>query len=234
MKIKINSLISVLFFILIIINCSSQKTTINNNFNGKIDKQFEAYLRLKNIPFKELNDSIYSAHFSKFLDDELKQKLVRNPYLKINKVYMRHITPTSVEFSIYSDKGTFCISTFDLKMDGKTLSFPENGVVKILEPIQVEDFGDFKIENNIIKTRKRQKSPFRETYYYVNGTIKNDTISFTEKYIGKEHKFEKKLFAKTRKVNKKEVYQPALKVVQYKVGKFLVSYEVTGEFRIEK
>jgi hypothetical protein len=186
------------------------------------------------IPFTELNDSIYSAHYLNFMDYERKLKLESNSYLKINKVYVHYRAPNSVEFSIYSDKGTLCLSTFDLDIDGKILSFPANGVIKVLEPIKVEDFGDFEVNGNVIKTRKRKISPFNETYYYLNGIIKNDTIHYTEKYIGKEKKFEKKLFAKTRKSDIKEIYQPDLKAVQYKVGKFLVSYEVTGQFNIEK
>lgn len=151
-----------------------------------------------------------------FLRYEKKQKLEKTPYLEINKVYLHYRTPTSVEFSIYSDKGTLCLSTFDLDIDGKILSFPENGVIKVLEPIKVEDFGDFEIVINKIKTRKRRVSPYNETYYYVNGTIRNDTIHYTKKYIGKE----KKLFAKTRKSDIKEIYQPNLKAMQYKLEKF--------------
>ncbi|WP_131368667.1 hypothetical protein [Chryseobacterium luteum] len=186
------------------------------------------------IPFKELNDSIFSAHYGDFLNYEKKIKLESNPYLKINKVYVHYRTPASVEFIIYSDKETFCISTSDLDIDGKVLSFPENGIIKVLQPITVEDFGDFEVTGNIIKTRKRHTTPFNQWYDYVSGTIKNDTIYFTEKFIGKEKTFEKKTFAKTKKTDFKEVYQPGLKTRKYTNGAGLISYEVTGEFNVEK
>lgn len=159
------------------------------------------------ITFKELNDSIYSAQYGYFLKHEKKLKLEANPYLKVNKVYVHYRTPTSVEFTVYSDEETFCINTFDLDVDGKILSFPENGVIKVLAPIRVEDFGDFEITENIIKTRKRHKTSNKEWYEYVNGSIKNDTIHFTEKYTGtNDYKFKKKLVDK----NKNNIFQRSL------------------------
>lgn len=232
---KRNKIIILLSIFLLFCNCNSQNQSAKKQqYIDERDAAFKEYLVKKNIPFKELSNAIFDNYYSDFTSDKLKQKLESNPYLKVNKVYVYYRTPTSVEFSIYSDKGTFCLNTFDLDIDGKILSFPENGVIKILEPIKVEDFGDFEIVDNVIKTRKRRISPFKETYYYVNGTIKNDTIHYTEKYIGREKKFEKKLLSKTLKSDIKEIYQPNLKAVQYNVGRFLVSYEVTGEFNIEK
>lgn len=232
----------ILVFLLIIF-CFNACASQNKKRGSWENKDFETYLTCKNVSYKkqengylysESNESLYDKYYSDFLRYEKKRDLENNPYLKINKVYVRFITPTSVEFSIYSDRGTFCINSFDLDIDGKVLSFPENGKIKVLEPIKVEHFGDFELVNNILKTRKRQISPLNETYYYVNGTIKNDTIHFTEAYIGKEKKFEKKLLVKTHKEDFKEIYQSSLKAVQYKIGEVLVSYEVTGEFNIEK
>ncbi|WP_126340508.1 hypothetical protein [Kaistella jeonii] len=235
MKSKINRLTIHLVVLFFFINCKSQQLTERQQkSNGEREIAFKEYLVKNKIPFKELSDTIFDTYYSGFLDDEKKQKLEKNQNLKINKVYVRYRTPYSVEFSIYSDKGTLCLSTIDLDIDGKMLSFPENGVIKVLKPIIVEDFGDFEIFDDVIKTRKRRVSPYNEIYHYVNGTVKKDTIHFTEKYIGKEMKFEKKMFAKTYKDDFIEVYQPNLKAVQYKTGKFLVSYEVTGEFNIQR
>jgi hypothetical protein len=144
--------------------------------------------------------------------------------------------PTSVEFIVYSDEETFCISTLDLDIDDKILSFPKNGEVKVLQPIQVIHFGTYEITGNILKTRKRHKTPYKEWYEYLNGSIKNDTIYFTEKYDGADHyKFKKNWLAKTRKTDVKEVYQPNLKARKYKNGVGLICYEVTGEFfNVEK
>lgn len=231
---KISNLLAILSVALFLVTCNSQKlNSKQQEYNDKRKSEFKDYLITKKIPFTTVNDSIFNAYYSDFLDDELKLKLEENPHLKINKVYVHYRTPTSVEFSIYSDKGTVCLSTFDLDIDNKILSFPENGIIKILEPIKVEDFGNFEINGNVIKTRKRQLSPFNETYYYVNGTVNNDTIHYTERYVGKEKKFEKKTFFKTYKEDFKEIYQPGLKAVQYKQGKHLVSYIVTGEFKVE-
>lgn len=111
---------------------------------------------------------------------------------------------------------------------------PENGVVKVLEPITLKYFGDYELSNNIIKTKKRVLGPFSETYYHINGSIKNDTIYFTEKYEGKKYTFEKKLFAKKSKENLIEVYQPNLKVRKYSNNEGLPTFEVTGEFNVAK
>ncbi|WP_407405827.1 hypothetical protein [Chryseobacterium sp.] len=107
--IKIDFLL--LLFLFFFTNCNSQKVADKDQqeFNGKVDLAFKEYLIAKKIKFKKLNDSIYSAYFLEYLQDESKQELEKNPYLKINKVYVRFRTPTSVEFSIYSDRGTFCI-----------------------------------------------------------------------------------------------------------------------------
>lgn len=236
---KLNRILVFLFALYCFSSCKSQ----NKKRGSWENKNFEIYLTNNKIAYKkqengflynDSKESIYDKYYSDFLKYEKKQELEKNPYLKINKVYVRFRTPTSVEFSIYSDRGTFCINSFDLDIDGKVLSFPENGKIKILEPIKIEHFGDFEIANNILKTRKRRISPFNETYYYVNGTIKNDTIHFTEAFIGKEKKFEKKIFAKKHDEDFKEVYQPDLKAEQYKIGKTLVSYEVTGEFSVKE
>jgi hypothetical protein len=224
---------SLLLLLSFFIGCNSQK--VNNKYDGEIDRAFKEYLIAEKISFKELNNDVYSAYFSGFLKYEKKLKLEANPYLKVNKVYVHYRTPTSVEFTVYSDEETFCISTFDLDMDGKILSFPENGIVKVLESIKVSDFGDFEIIGNVIKTRKRHKTPYKEWYEYVNGSIKNDTIHFTVKYIGRDHyKFKKNWLAKTTKTDLKEVYQPNLKARKYKNGVGLIYYEVTGEFNVEK
>jgi hypothetical protein len=195
-KIKIKSFILSLFIFVFFNSC---KTRIIK-YDGKSDIAFKEYLKVSNIEYKELNDSIYSKYYSKYLKDELKQKFDKNPYLKTNQVYVHYRTNDSVEFSVYSDEGVFCFSTFDLDMDGKILSIPKNGIVKVLHPVPVEFFGDFELINDFIRTRKRSKTPFNEWYDYVNGSIKNDTIHFTEKYVGtNDHKFRKKWLAKLEK-----------------------------------
>ncbi|MET3047640.1 hypothetical protein, partial [Flavobacterium covae] len=88
-----------------------------------------------------------------YKDSIKKQNLINNQTLKVNKVYVHYRTPNSVEFSVYSDEERFCLSSYDLDMDGKILSLPdENGIVKVIKPIIVKYFGDFEITNNIIKT----------------------------------------------------------------------------------
>jgi hypothetical protein len=228
----ISKILALILFIFCLGSCASQNS--KQLYKEKRNEAFKAYMTAQKIPFKELNDSIFSAHYGDFLNFERKIKLESNPYLKINKVYVHYRTPESLEFIVYSDKETFCISTSDLDIDGKVLSFPENGVIKVLQPVTVEDFGDFELTDNIIKTRKKHTTPFSQWYDYVIGTIKNDTIYFTEKFIGKEKAFKKKLFTRTKKTDFKEVYQPKLKARRYINETGLISYEVTGEFNIKK
>jgi hypothetical protein len=238
MKRILNNVVFLAILSLLLIACATNKKR-----GSWENKNFETYLENKKISFeKQKNgylytdsiESLYDKYYSDFLKYEKKLKLEANPYLKINKVYVHYRTPTSVEFSVYSDEGTFCLSTFDLDIDGKILSFPENGVIKVLEPIKVVHFGRYEITGNVLKTRKRRETLYDETYYYVNGTIKNDTIHYTERYIGKEKKFEKKFLAKTHKSDIKEIYQPNLKARKYKNFVDLTCFEVTGEFSIEQ
>lgn len=233
MKTKINKIFVLLLVLFCFESCSSQ-TKKQKQYKDERNAAFKEYLNAQKISFKELNDSIFSAYYGDFLFYEKKLKLESNPYLKVNKVYIHYITPASVQFVVYSDEETFCMSTVDLDIDGKILSFPENGVVKVLQPVNLQYFGDYELTNNTIKTRKSRVSPDKETYYYVNGSIKNDTIYFMERYEGKSKKFEKKVFAKKHKDNFKEVYQPGLTARKFINNANLISYEITGEFKIEK
>ncbi|MDR6920508.1 hypothetical protein [Chryseobacterium sp. 2987] len=233
MKPRINKIVVLLLILFCFESCNSQ-TKKQKQYKDERNAAFKEYLNAQKIPFKELNDSIFSAYYGDFLFYEKKLRLESNPYLKVNKVYIHYITPASVQFVVYSDEETFCMSTVDLDMDGKILSFPENGVVKVLQPINLQYFGDYELAGNIIKTRKSRESPYKETYYYVNGSIKNDTIHFTERYEGKSKKFEKKILAKKHKEDFTEVYQPGLSARKFINNANLVSYEVTGEFNIGK
>jgi hypothetical protein len=212
--------------LLIFINCRSEKIDINDEYrNYQIAKGLDPSIKR---PFQHFKD------FLTYQDSIKKQNLINSPSLKVNQVYVHYRTNNSVEFSVYSDEGTFCVSTFDLDMNGKILSLPDNGIVKVIKPIRVEDFGDFEITNNFIKTRKRSKTPFREWYDYVNGTIKKDTIHFTEKYIGtNRYKFKKKWLTKTRKTDLKEIYQPNLKATKYKDRYNIVYFMIAGEFNVK-
>ncbi len=212
--------------LLIFINCRSEKIDVNDEYrNYQIAKGLDPSIKR---PFQHFKD------FLTYQDSIKKQNLINSPSLKVNQVYVHYRTNNSVEFSVYSDEGTFCVSTFDLDMDGKILSIPDNGIVKVIKPIRVEDFGDFEITNNFIKTRKRSKTPFKEWYDYVNGTIKKDTIHFIEKYIGtNRYKFKKKWLTKTRKTDIKEIYQPTLKATKYKDRYNIVYFMIAGEFNVK-
>ena len=215
---------TILFLLFFIFSCVSKDVKL-------LDIEYRKYKSYKKIP---KNDSSF-VHFENFIaykDSIKKQSLITNQILKVNKVYIHYRTSNSVEFSVYSDEETFCLSSYDLDMDDKILTLPdENGIVKVIKPIIVEDFGDFEITNNIIKTRKRSKTPFNEWYDYVEGTIKNDTIYLSKKYWGKHpYKFKKNWLAKTRKTNYKKIYQPTLKAVKFKNNSGLTCFEVTGEF----
>ncbi|PBI90082.1 hypothetical protein BSF41_17530 [Flavobacterium sp. ACN2] len=216
-----------LFFILF--SCGPSKKSKENKI------AYAKYLASRNIDPIKVNDLDYYDDFFEYKKEKKKQALINNPYLRVNQVYVHYINSKSVEFSVYSDKETFCLSTFDLDIDGQILSFPENGIVKVIRPIRVEDFGDFELTGNILKTRKRSKTPFNEWYDYVNGSIKNDTIHFTEKYVGTNlYKFKKKGVAKARKTDLKEIYQPNLKAEKHVNEYGLIYFTVTGEFKFVK
>ncbi|SPE77943.1 hypothetical protein FLACOL_01957 [Flavobacterium columnare] len=86
---------------------------------------------------------------------------------------------------------------------------------------------------DLLKTKKRNKTPFKEWYDHVNGYVKNDTIHFTNTYVGKEYKFERKWYALKHKINFEEIYQPNLKAEKFKGSNGLVKYRVSGEFSVK-
>jgi hypothetical protein len=231
----INKIIAFLL-LLLFINCSSKKIDINDEYRSyQIAKGLDPSVKR---PFQHFKD------FLTYKDSIKKQNLIKSPFLKVNQVYVYYSqteTQTfgtfidegkqSVTFVIYSDEGRFCLSTFDLS--SKFFSPPENGIIKLIKPVSVEDFGGFEITNDFIKTSKRNKTPFKEWYDHVDGSIKNDVIYFTEGYIGKEYKFEKKWYAVKKKFDFKEVYQPNLKTEKFKDSYGLTYFRVTGEFTVE-
>ncbi|SPE77942.1 hypothetical protein FLACOL_01956 [Flavobacterium columnare] len=232
-------------FIFLIISFSC-KTTKTNWWEDNKDTPFKRYLIETNkIDINtKMNGKLYDDYYSEFLKYETKTELEKNPYLKVNQVYTFYSetrTQTfgtfidegvqSVTFVIYSDEGRFCLSTFDLSKNPFTA--PENGIIKLTKPVVVEDFGGFEITNDKIKTKKRNKTPFKEWYDHVNGYVKNDTIHFTNTYVGKEYKFEKKWYAIKHKINFEEIYQPNLKAEKFKGSNGLVKYRVSGEFSIK-
>ncbi|AYN04682.1 hypothetical protein [Flavobacterium sp. 140616W15] len=231
----INKII-VFLLLLLFINCSSKKIDINDEYRSyQIAKGLDPSVKRSFQHFKD---------FLTYKDSIKKQNVIKSPFLKVNQVYIYYSqteTQTfgtfidegkqSVTFVIYSDEGRFCLSTFDLS--STFFSPPENGIIKLIKPVSVEDFGGFEITNDFIKTSKRNKTPFKEWYDHVNGSIKNDVIYFTEGYIGKEYKFEKKWYAVKKKFDFKEVYQPNLKTEKFKDSYGLTYFRVTGEFNVE-
>jgi hypothetical protein len=231
----INKII-VFLLLLLFINCSSKKIDINDEYRCyQIAKGLDPSVKRSFQHFKD---------FLTYKDSIKKQNVIKSPFLKVNQVYIYYSqteTQTfgtfidegkqSVTFVIYSDEGRFCLSTFDLS--STFFSPPENGIIKLIKPVSVEDFGGFEITNDFIKTSKRNKIPFKEWYDHVNGSIKNDVIYFTEGYIGKEYKFEKKWYAVKKKFDFKEVYQPNLKTEKFKDSYGLTYFRVTGEFNVE-
>lgn len=245
-KIKLNKIVLCLFVCILFNSCKTSKP-----------KWYED--NTVNIPFREylittnkidantmMNGKLYDDYYSDFLDYKTKQQLENNPFLKVNKVYI-YYNETEIQtfgifiennkqpitFVVYSDEGRFCLNTFDIS--APFFSVIENGMVKLGKPIYIEDFGDFEIKGSFIKTRKRHKTPLKEWYDYVNGTIKNDTIHFTEKYVGKSlYKFNKRWLATTHKENFREVYQPNLKAVKYKDKYGFTYFSVTGDFSVKQ
>lgn len=209
----------------------------------QIEDAFKNFLISQNIQIgqsiseKELPDSIYNKYYSDYLRHKTKTALEANPYLKVNKVYVNYRNPTFLEFVVYADDETICVSTMDLEMDNRILSEPQNGRVKVLRPIYLQYFATFEIKDNIIKTRKHQRSPYKEWYAYVNGYIEKDTIQFNEAYkgSGKSYEYKKSFWSKrVKKDFTKEVYQSGLKAERLVDDHDLVYFLVTGELEYPK
>lgn len=233
----INNFIKKKLFVLLLIFVTSisaqeKKLTWKN-------EDFEAYLTSKNIVFKNKADGsvysdsikdLYKQYFLDFVKYNMKLQLEANPYLKVNEVYAVYNNPGSIDLVVYTDEETVCLQRF--MIDGEFLSFPENGVVKILKPIRVRQFGFFKIEENNLILQNKYYSSSQVRYNYLSGTVKNDTIQFTKKYWSKNlHSFEKSKWSSVKKVDFKMIHQPGLKAEKYYYE--ILYYKVTGEFYLE-
>ncbi|MBE8726790.1 hypothetical protein [Flavobacterium hungaricum] len=223
-----------------IVACTS--TREKKEASNKIRKEYVDFVVSRGL------DTLKTKHyhdFVEFKEEQKRKELINNPYLKLNHVYTFHHYTRGQEvgtfiekpkefitFVIYSVEGTFCLSSSEL--GGEYLSFSENGIIKIKKPILIEYFGNFELTDNFLKTRKRNKTPYKEWYDYLNGTIKNDTIFFTEKFVGQKYEFKKKWTSKTRKANLTEIYQPNLSVTKYINKSGIVSFTVTGELNSKR
>ena len=215
--------IIIFLLLLIFINCSSQKTDINDEYRiYQINKGLDPKVKR---PFQHFKD------FLTYKDSIKKQELIHNSYLKINKVYIYlKNSGDSYIFSIYSDDGQLYTATKNI--DSEYLSLPENGIIRLKQSIKLYSLGDFELTKDILKVSRKEKTPFKEWYENDTGYLKNDTIHFTESYISKKYEYKKRWLAKTHKSNFINTFQPNLKATKIKDSEY--GYDVfiiKGDFK---
>ncbi|HEX8577093.1 MAG TPA: hypothetical protein VF677_12435 [Flavobacterium sp.] len=210
--------IALLLLLLLFINCSSNKPDINDEYRSyKIAKGLDPDVKR---PFKYFED------FLAYKDSIKKQNLINSPFLRVNKVYT-YSSGTSYTFSVFRDNGELYVAA----IDSEDLSAPENGVIKLKEPLRLSIFAGFELTNDILKVWVNYKTAFREWNENKTGYIKNDTIHFTGSYISKKYEYKKKWWAKIHKTDFVNTYQPNLRANKIKDSQsgFDV-FIVSGEF----
>lgn len=223
--IKIVSLLVSLFFI---ISCGSSKKT------GERTQSFKKYLETRNIDIRKLNDSNYTDYYIEFLNDETKNLIMKNPYLKTNKVYVYQGRGQNI-FCVFSDDGNEYLARI-YKADFSVLAEPENGLVKLKQTVKLEFTGNFELTDTIIKIRRYVRELSGKEWNGCDlGVFQKDTIRLIEVYDTKKYSYKKKWLAKRYKTNYKFVYQPNLKATRIEATKDRnPSYLIEGWFNFRR
>jgi hypothetical protein len=212
------SKIALLLLVLLFINCSSKKPDINDEYRSyQIAKGLDPSIKR---PFQHFKD------FLAYQDSIKKQNLIKSLFLRVNKLYT-YSSGTSYTFSVFCDNGRLYAAT----IDSEDLTAPENGVIKLKQPIELSTYAGFELTNDILKVNVNYKTPFREWNENKTGYIKNDAIYFTASYISKKYEYKKKWWAKTHKTDFIHTYQPNLRANKIKDSQLGFDvFIITGEF----
>ncbi len=204
--------------LLFLIGCSTVK-------KNEEDIEFKNFMLPKKVENATVGDY---RNFLDFKEEQTKLSLIKNKFIKIDKVYMYNRSEDSFSFTVFSSDGKIHIATAHL---GEYLEL-NSKIVKIIKPIPLRCIGSFQLKNDTIKVLRYEKTPFREWSENDVGYIKNDTVVYTETYIAKDLTYEKKLLATTYKTNFRFGYQPTLNANFYKDA-FSGYYEINGFFEVK-
>jgi len=216
-----------------IIGCSSYKE--KKDQRKKNHKAYVAYLVSRNIDTIKANDLDYYDDFFEFKEQNKRQALVANPFLKTNKVYVYQGGTLKNTFCVFSDDGNEYLARI-YKADSLFLTKPENGIVKLKRAVKLEFLGNFELIDTVIKISRNIRELSGKEYNECDvGILQKDTLRLIENYNTKKYSYKKKWLAKTYRTDYKLVYQPSLKVTRIEATKTRnPSYLIEGSFTFEE
>ncbi|WP_153935939.1 hypothetical protein [Riemerella anatipestifer] len=175
--------------------------------------------------------------FSRYYEDDYnyrqeqkRQALLKNPYLKLNQVYTSYRN-NNIYFYVFLDNGRVFREEHPLHSD--YFNVADDYVVTIKKPIYTHFYCIFKLEEDKLLFQTWQKVPYKEWDEVISFIFKNDTIVGQERYKSKG--YQKKKLAKVHKLdNMILIHRPELKVEEAEILGFDVKYlSITGEFKLK-
>lgn len=205
------------------------------------DIEFMNYLKFRGIdPDTVKVFSRYYRDSYNYEREQERQALLKNPYLRINEVYVSYGT-IGATFYIYSDNGRVYSGRVQIT-DPTQAEVINNKKVVLKQPVIATFFKSFDlIENKLYTNSWEKKTPWsKEQKWIWIHTAKKDTLHFIESYKAKNEfsSIKKQFLAKRKKLNDYLIYQPKLKVEKakktYQDGNQTNVFIITGEFDLDK
>lgn len=180
----------------------------------------------------------YDDHFL-YRQEQKRQALLKNPYLRINEVYVDYGI-TSVDLYVFSDNEVSYVE--ELKITDPTKAeVVDNKKVILKQPVVATRFRSFDlIENKLYTNSWEKKTPWSKEQKWIWTFIaKKDTLQLLELYRAKNDylSLKKQFLAKRRKLSDYLIYQPNLKAQKGFIWIGLDKYDafsITGEFDLDK
>ncbi|TRX34211.1 hypothetical protein FNW52_14355 [Flavobacterium sp. ZT3R18] len=229
---QISKIVALMLLFVLVISCSLSKERKSKSKENH--RAYVNYLISRNIDSIKANDLDNYDEFFAFKEEQKRQSLLQNTYLKTNKVYVYQGNRNVITFCIYSNEGYLYMAEA-YKTGGMFLTEPKDGIRQLKQKTELNFLGFFELEDTIFKSSRHVKTPFYEMNQSDFGYIKNDTITLTAYYnVKKSGGYKKKWLAKTHKTNYKFIYQPDLRAIKSKNSSGFDAFLIEGSFNVER
>jgi hypothetical protein len=181
---------------------------------GKEDRKnvrFMSYLRSRGIDPDTVKvfSRYYEDHFE-YRKEQKRQELLKNPYIKINKVYFYRYG--EMNLVLFSDEEEMYRNKFTI--NDRFVDIIGDSLVRIKQPIELWSYADFKLVDSVLYTLTKERAPYKEWYQTTTYFFRNDSIIADKTYKSDLH-YQKKKWASTHKAyNIKMAYKPTLEVAE--------------------
>ncbi|QAR30225.1 hypothetical protein EQP59_02065 [Ornithobacterium rhinotracheale] len=174
----------------------------------------------------------YDDHFW-YKQEQKRQALLKNPYLKINEVY--YYSYGDIRLVLFSDDGEMYRNKFNI--NHHFIEIIGDTLVKIKEPIELWSYASFELRGSKLYTLTKERAPYNEWYQTITYNFRNDSI-IADKMYKSDLYYKKKWLATTREAyGIKMVHKPELRIKKrteklddrYEVNTFVI----TGEFKLK-